>query len=321
MAGHGQIEGGSIGGYVVRESLNDYCRRMEMYYLLSEWDARKNAPLTPESVPYGSQKRVFWRCAKGHSWGSTVSVRTAGARCPYCSGKKPVPGETDLATTDPAVAAEWHPTKNGELTPQMVGRGSHKKVWWRCERGHEWSAAIYSRASGIGCPVCSGRRIIPGENDLAALYPAISSEWSDKNFPLTPESVTPGSSRRVWWQCREGHEWQATVNSRIGMSHGCPYCANRKVLRGFNDLATRYPKIAAQWHPTLNGDLTPDNILYGSRQKAWWLCAEGHVWKAEIASRTGKRKHGCPLCAGNVSMKWRARYDRELAELLPAGKP
>ena len=305
----------------MRQSLRDYSLQMGMEYLLSEWDAEKNAPLTPERVPYGSQKRVFWRCGRGHAWESTVSVRTAGARCPYCSGKKPIPGETDLAATDPAVAAEWHPTKNGDLTPQMVGRGSHRKVWWRCAKGHEWQAAIHSRASGVGCPVCGGRKIIPGVNDLAALYPALAAEWSDKNFPLTPCEVRPHSSRSVFWRCARGHEWRATVNSRAGQSNGCPYCANRRVLKGFNDLKTVYPKIAAQWHPTLNGDLTPEGVLFGSHQKAWWLCAEGHVWKAEIASRTGSRKTGCPLCAGNVSTKWRARYDRELAELLPKGRP
>ncbi len=303
------------------QSLRAYCLQMGMENLLAEWDAERNAPLTPDSVSFGSQRRVFWHCGSGHEWASTVYVRTSGARCPFCSGKKPIPGETDLASTDPAVAAEWHPTKNGDLTPSMVGRGSHKKVWWLCGRGHEWNAAVYSRASGVGCPVCGGRKVVPGENDLAALYPALAAEWSDKNLPLTPREVRPQSNRYVWWRCGKGHEWKATPNNRVGLSRGCPYCANRKLLPGFNDLASRCPKLAAEWHPTLNGSLTPDGVLYGSNQKAWWLCGEGHAWKAVISTRSGKKKYGCPLCAGNVSKKWRSRYERELAELPPAGKP
>lgn len=81
---------------------------------------------------------------------------------------------------------------------------------------------------------------------------------------------------------------------------GCPYCAGRKALRGFNDLATVDPKTAAQWHPTLNGSLTPEMVTAGSRKKVWWQCSEGYVWKAAVYSRTGSRKSGCPVCAGRA---------------------
>ena len=81
---------------------------------------------------------------------------------------------------------------------------------------------------------------------------------------------------------------------------GCPYCAGKRVLAGFNDLATLCPEIAAQWDPSLNGALTPEMVMPGSHQKVWWRCPEGHVWKAAVFSRTGKQKCGCPVCAGNV---------------------
>ena len=95
---------------------------------------------------------------------------------------------------------------------------------------------------------------------------------------------------------------------------GCPYCAGRKVLPGFNDLATLEPKIAAQWHPTLNGGLTPDGVTVGCHRKVWWQCQEGHVWKAAIYSRAGPQKCGCPICAGRVSKKRLVRYQAALAE-------
>ena len=301
----------------MRQSLPEYCHQMEMEHILTEWDAEKNGTLTPDDISYGSHRKVWWKCDKGHEWESMVSVRTNGSRCPYCAGTRPIVGQTDLMTTDPDVASEWHPTMNGSLTPAQVTRGSKKRVWWRCEKGHEWQVPIYTRIEEDGCPVCSGRKIVAGVNDLATLFPELANQWDDENCPLTPEMVHPYSNRRVWWKCEYGHKWQATINSRNSLGQGCPYCANHKVLAGFNDLATRMPKIAAQWHPTLNGGLTPDQVVFGSHKKAWWRCSEGHVWLAQIVSRTW-RKTDCPVCAGKVSENRRKHYsDIARASIIP----
>ena len=98
------------------------------------------------------------------------------------------------------------------------------------------------------------------------------------------------------------------IGLRTQRGNGCPYCAGRKVLPGFNDLASVETKVAAQWHPTLNGALTPDMVTAGSSRKVWWQCPDGHVWKAVISSRTGKLKCGCPVCAGRVNSSRAARY-------------
>ena len=168
---------------------------------------------------------------------------------------------------------------------------------------------ISSRAQGSGCPVCAGKKIIPGENDLASQYPAIAKEWHPtKNGTLTPDHIAPASNRKVWWICDKGHEHQAVVSTRTQRNGGCPYCANKRVLPGFNDLATKYPEIAAQWHPTMNGSLTPDHVLPGSRKKVWWQCRSGHVWQAVVYSRTGNQLSGCPVCSGYAVGKRRERY-------------
>lgn len=310
-----------VGDRARGETLRAYSERMGLPYLLTQWDAEKNAPLSPDTVSPKSRKRVWWRCEKGHAWEAALDVRSTGTGCPYCAGKRPIPGETDLATLYPALAAEWHPTRNEPLRPEDVTAGSNRKVWWRCAHGHEWQATIYTRVIGGVCPVCIGRKVIPGENDLATLYPELAEEWdAEKNAPLTPRELRPYSNKKVWWVCSLGHTWQATPNARVSSNSGCPYCTNRKLLPGFNDLATREPQIAAQWHPTLNGELTPEQVLPGSRAQAWWICPEGHVWRAVVGSRTGKKKYGCPLCAGTTSGKWRERYERELAAVLPAGQ-
>ena len=297
-------------GSLTENSLRAFCQRMGFDRILREFAVEDNLPLTPDTISYGSKQKVWWQCERGHKWQSTVTVRTSGGGCPYCAGKLPLVGQTDLATTHPQLAAQWHPTKNGSLTPQQFTAGSNRKVWWQCQQGHQWEARISSRKGGIDCPVCSGRMVVAGVNDLATCFPALSAQWAEENEGK-PSQIRPYSNRKVWWRCALGHRWQTTVNARCTNDSGCPYCMNRRLLTGFNDLATREPDIAAQWHPILNGDRTPETVLFGANKYAWWICPQGHVWRAMIYSRTAKRKRtGCPICAGNISRKARERYER-----------
>ena len=153
-------------------------------------------------------------------------------------------------------------------------------------------------------PVCTGKKIIPGENDLQSQYPDIAAQWDqERNGLLKPDHIAPCANRKVWWRCGLGHVYQAAVAARTMSGSGCPYCSGKRVLAGFNDLATREPELARQWHPDLNGVLTPEMVTAGSHRKVWWICPEGHVWKAVIYSRAGPRKCGCPVCAGVVRGK------------------
>ena len=275
--------------------------------LAKEWDPVRNAPLTPEQVLPGSHRLAWWVCGKGHVWQATVKSRTEGCGCPVCANRTVRPGENDLAAARLDLARQWHPTRNGDLTPRDVTAGSHRKVWWMCEKGHAWRASVLSRTGGgSGCPVCAGRAVLSGENDLASLFPAVAAQWHpERNGTLTPAEVSPYSNRKVWWLCPRGHPYQAVVAARTTHGSGCPYCAGRRVLAGFNDLATAEPRVAAQWHPTLNGGLTPAMVTAGSRKKVWWQCPEGHVWKAAVYARAGAQKSGCPVCAGRVRQRRR----------------
>ena len=289
-----------------------------MECLLEQWDKEQNGTLTPRDVFCGSHKQIWWRCDKGHEWLAQIKSRTSGAGCPVCANRMVKTGENDLATTHPALAGQWHPERNGTLTPQEVVAGNCRKVWWRCEKGHEWQAQILARSNnGNGCPVCAGKQVIPGENDLASAFPRIAAQWHPtKNGTRTPENVTAYSNRRAWWICELGHEYQTIIAHRTNAASACPYCAGRKVLEGFNDLATKQPGIAAQWHPELNGTLTPQMVTVGSRKKVWWQCGEGHSWKAAVYSRSGVRKCGCPVCAGKITESRQKRY----AEIAAAGQ-
>ena len=281
------------------------CLAKQFPMLAVEWDSEKNAPLTPKDITPGSHKLIWWRCQNGHSYRSAVKTRVQGSGCPYCAGKNVLPEETSLATEYPSIAKEWDAAKNVPLLPTQVISGTRRKVWWRCPKGHSWRAAVYSRTTlGTGCPVCTGRQALAGENDLATLYPDIAAQWDEeKNGVLHPNNVTAGSNRRVWWKCEKGHSYRAMIAQRVQRGDGCPYCANRKVLPGFNDLATAAPLVAKQWHESLNGALTPEMVTAGSHKKAWWQCSYGHAWKANIYSRAGVQQCGCPVCARKTKRK------------------
>lgn len=276
--------------------------------LAAQWDGEKNAPLTPDSVTTGSHRMIWWRCEKGHQWRAMIKTRVAGCGCPICTNRELLPGVNDLATTRPELAAQWDKEKNGSLTPSQVVAGTRRRVWWRCEKGHQWQSLVASRADGAGCPICAGKQILPGENDFASSFPGVAAQWHPKkNGSLRPSDVAPTSNRRVWWRCPVGHDYPAVISARTAGATECPYCTGRKVFPGFNDLQTLQPALAAQWHPTLNGSLTPEMVTIGSHRKIWWRCADGHVWKAVVYARAGPQRSGCPVCAGRVKLS-RAEY-------------
>ena len=176
----------------------------------------------------------------------------------------------------------------------MITAATHRKVIWQCKLGHEWTASVKSRTvNGTGCPYCSHNFVLPGFNDLTSRFPEIAAEWSERNLPLTPDQVTAFKNIKVWWKCRLGHEWNTLISTRAGGSQ-CPYCSGIKLLKGFNDLKTKYPSLAAEWSEK-NLPLTPDAVNEKSTKNVWWKCGVGHSYRAKITDRTIEQK-GCPQC-------------------------
>lgn len=199
-----------------------------------------------------------------------------------------------MKSLKPALAAEWHPTRNEDLLPDNITVNSNIRAWWICHKGHEWEAEVAKRSGGNNCPYCSGKKVC-NDNSLATLNPEISKEWHFiKNGNLTPDKVTEHSNRKVWWKCKKEHEWEAKVSDRT-RGNGCPYCSGRKVSKD-NSLKTLKPALAAEWHSIMNGDLTPNDVTPGSNEKAWWICEKGHEWEAKINNRNNGKN--CPYCAG-----------------------
>lgn len=200
--------------------------------------------------------------------------------------------EHSLATVNPALALEWHPTKNSPLTPRNFTQSAKPKVWWQCSEGHEWKAAIYSRnLGGHACPYCAGRKATKKDN-MAVTHPWMAALFHPtKNEDFTPQNLKAGTGRLVYWQCHCGYEWQQTGDklSRLTIEP-CRRCRS---------LATKRPDIAAMWHPTLNGNVTPTDVTFSSGINRWWRCLndEKHTWQASPNNMTAKnRKTLCPHC-------------------------
>ena len=200
----------------------------------------------------------------------------------------------------PELVLQWDKDRNGMLSPDGVTAGSARRVWWVCPRGpdHRWRAKPNNRTCGSGCPFCANRRVSV-TNALAACFPEIAAEWDrEANGRVTPDEVVATSSRVAYWRCTTDsrHVFRAEVRDRTRALSGCPFCVNHRASES-NNLARVHPRVAAEWHPDLNGDLTPDQVLGGTRRQVYWRCSVcAETWRASVANRV-LRASGCPRCA------------------------
>lgn len=394
--------------------------------LMAEWNWQKNNQLglDPKMLTLGCNKKAWWKCSKGHEWQSIINNRNMGRGCPYCVERKVLKGFNDLATVNPILASEWNYKKNGDLKPENFMPNSHKQVWWKCSKEHEWQATIANRNIGRNCPICNTesntsfpeyailfylkkhgekaihsykdlgyeldvyipsmktaieydgefyhknkakkdleknlkckqdgiklyriREGLPSLNDSSIDYiveknqkdlaeviqkvlgkiiginvdidlkrdaikienlreytekeksilfvnPKLAKEWNYvRNGSLRPEYLLSNSNKKVWWKCKSGHEWESKIANRNN-GQGCPICSNKKILKGYNDLATINPKLAREWNFEKNGELKPTDVFSNSHKKVWWKCSKEHEWQATIGSRNNS--HGCPYCS------------------------
>ena len=260
--------------------------------LASEWHPTKNGNITPYQVSPNSSKKVWWKGECGHEWFSAISSRNRGCGCPICRGLSVLPGFNDLASQYSQIAEEWDIEKNTGLLPTSVPSKSNRKVWWKCNLGHEYLSTISDRTRGNGCPYCSNRQVLKGFNDLESKYPDLSKEWSDKNN-LLPCEVTAKSGKKVWWKCKIcGQEWKSIIANR-SKGCGCPVCSNRTIVKGYNDLKSTNPDLINEW--SKRNKLSPCQVTAGSGKKVWWKCKIcGKEWEATVNNRT--KGTGCPFC-------------------------
>lgn len=236
--------------------------------LVKEWHPTKNGNLRPSDFHMFDKRKVWWLLSYyddktnktfEFEWETKVENRTRnGTNCPYLTGNAVKVGFNDLYTTHPDIAKEWHPIKNGNLTPYDVSAASTKKVWWLLHYydevrdkyfDFEWEAVIGNRTTlNAGCPYLAGKQIYKGFNDLETwckennrLY--LLDEWDYKKNKKLPSEVSIGSNEKVWWICCRGHNYSYSLYNRtnkyIMNLNNCPKC-NREIHTSFPEQAIIY---------------------------------------------------------------------------------
>jgi hypothetical protein len=330
-----------IGENVKGKTLSDFPE------ILALWDLEKNGPsislrktnapprdVLAADVPAGCTKKVHWKCPHGpdHQWyywighmtrrGEKATYKTNN--CPFCSNSRPSVTNS-VASLYPEAAAEWHPSKNGEMSAADCVSSSFTPRWWVCQNGHEYRKSAGQRCKmNRGCKKCMG----PYSGRMVSDFPEKAKFWAHDRNDIGPEDCPAGRNTKYWWKCPEGddHYWFTPPSQVIAADYGCSVCAGKTVTPS-TSLATNYPDISREWHPTKNGKLTPDDFTWGSGKKVWWECSLGHEWDDSITHRTGSMKTGCPYCAGrrvsemnnitNNSPELLATWDWEKNEMTP----
>ena len=269
-----------------------------------EWHPTKNGKLTPDLFIPGSAEIVWWLCPEcGNEWQASIVNRTKGHGCDICAtAKRKVTKKDTLLSRRGSIDKEWclqdWDYDKNDHGPEFYTNGSAEVVNWKCHKcGYEWKTAICDRTRDYrnGCPLCSGKVVVSGVNDLPTVMPELMQDWNyENNTGIDPTRVGRGSHEYVSWKCHKcNYVWKAQVYNRAN-GKGCPCCANRIVVPGINDLATTDPELSAEWHPTLN-DLNPTEVTRGQAKKVYWLCPNcGNVWQDSLNHRSGGR--GCSVC-------------------------
>jgi uncharacterized OB-fold protein len=240
----------------------------------------------PTKVSIGSGRTLLWRCPNhDEPFPQVVGNRVKGHGCCYCAGKRVLVGYNDLATTHPDLVADLVDPAEA----QTVTAGSDIELSWRCPNHDEpYLLRASHRTNGIGCGYCAHQKVLPGYNDLATERPDLAAELVGTD----PTTVVAGTGAKLRWACPDhGHEYEATGAVRLRGS-GCPYCANKRVSAGFNDLATTRPDLAAQLIGT-----DPRTVTASTGKRLTWKCERhGGTFVATGADRVNG--YGCGVCYG-----------------------
>lgn len=276
------------------------------------YDKEKNdKPLS--EITIGMRYKAWFTCPKcGCSFYCKIqSMFSDAEHCPTCRKNKLIPVREGRSLFDHKDWLQnWDYEKN-KYNPKQLSDQSNRKCYWKCRVcGNEYQKApnaiyrSYIKYHTNGCPKCGNKQI--GETkrkqsavlngSLAQKRPDILLEWDYSKNVITPEEVAEKSNRKAWWVCFKGHSFCTQISNRTDKNEGCPYCAGQKLLKGFNDLETRYPEIAKEWDYERNKPVMPSDTMPNSKNKYYFICNKGHSYLCSVANRT-QNTGGCPYCA------------------------
>lgn len=253
------------------------------------WDYSMNG-ISPSECLHNEYRSYYYMCNKGHSFRTSIdTLRKHDFKCPECYNFR-IQKDNPITVTDPDLAKEWSP--NNERGADTCEATDVYKALWICPKCHgEYRAEVRARDVGDeACPYCKDVKVLPGLNDLSTTNPEIAEIWSPNNSRQANE-VSAKSALQALWLCKVCNgEYSRGIRYReVG---DCPYCADEKVLKGFNDLATTNPEIAANWSSNNNRDV--ESITFKSRVWYKWICP---TCNGEYSSRPCDRElNDCPYC-------------------------
>ena len=296
-------------GKVILVKFSDICPDRISWWDPTLNDGKNAKDLLPKAT------KIWFRCpeAKDHVFQRALNDWGNKKSCPYCKGLK-VAKSNSLATINPEIASEFHPTKNGDLTPDKIFWSTAKKVWWLCPEGsdHEWQMEVYKRTrekEKYSCPFCKKKRASKAYS-LATEHPELAKEWHPtKNKDLLPSQVLPGTSREVWWLCEKGHSWKCKVLYRKRLN--CPDC--NKIRRDKNSFGNVYPEYVEFWDNKKNKK-SPFEVAKASNTKYWFKCSKGHVFDRVLSSIS--KSSFCPTCY-HENRKFLKNREQSLAVRFP----
>lgn len=281
--------------------------------IAAQFDATKNGEM-PARLLSGSMSVYWWKCeAFGHEWKSSVYGRTSknenkGAGCPQCLHLIPSP-EYNAAVLYPYFKDRYSTVKNKKSLESYMPK-STVKVWWECENGHAKLSSIANegKAGYYYCPDCP--QALPYElgKTLGDLYPEVAKEFNTAKNGITPFEIMARSSKKMFWECRDGHIWEAVVSSRTKDGKGCPVCAG-KIATPTNNLSYFYPNVAKYFDEGKNG-FPATSVLPNSQKKVWWKCSKGHSTLAMPLNKT-RQGDGCPECSTSGTSKIEQLFKEE----------
>lgn len=292
-------------------------------HLSAQWHPTKNDK-RPEEVTVGSNYKAWWVCEVDHEYPMTVANRVSGQQCSICQRKR-ITRENGLVAHWPDVMDEWDWDANQGIDPELAPAAeSTMFYWWKCrvDPTHTWEANTQNRGPmRFGCPYCNGTILTPALS-LAVVSPRDAALLDTSACEYTADQLFAKGNKRLPWRCPVSaeHTWTATCDQQIKkVRSGCSYCEHEVVWSGYN-LAVVYPTVAAEWHPSKNGDLRPTDVLPASSKTVWWQCAAvpTHEWKAKVTSRTSAG-NGCRDCSKGCRVSIRELALRNMVALVFPG--
>lgn len=271
------------------------------------WDEVRN--LEPSDVPRKRTDKVWIKCLNGldHSFEARMDRLPEAANnseCTVCSGKRLYPEFNSLGVLHPQLISRYS-SKNEKPTTEVSASPS-KSYWWYCKK-HNYHYRFSVRAmlaeSRLGCDACEKYRISLGRN-----YPELLNEWDYEKNLSSPFEISAHNVAWVWWKCSLGHSYRTQANDKTSRKATCPICSGRRVLPGFNDLATRASSSVVSEYDTTKNALSPQDVYWKTEISVWWTCRRGHSWKTRVNHRTVTGT-GCPKCSAKVSKAEQELFD------------